>query len=354
MTTTPLLLAMVLLLTTDLAAAAGDVPIDQARRWYNEGEAQFSRGHFREACDQFNLVLGVVEVPAVAFRAASAHEKLGELVRAAELYSRAINMRQNEQWADADTQMKAKRDAVQALRALLPRVPTLRLEIEHAVVAEVTVIIDGNMLDSKALSTEQRLDPGEHTITATTTDGRTLTEKILFAEKDKRQVVIDLDRATKPQPMLPPQAPQPQPAPLPAPPPPPPTPPTGILAPPRGYVTPREPGEYDLQRTIAWASLGVGAAGLALGAVAGIVTWSKHSSLKSDGCTSEMACPKGVSDDRINSYNDWRKIPTPSFIVGGLATAAGLTLMFVPRRHAAETGLSLVVAPTAIELSRRF
>ncbi len=85
------------------------------------------------------------------------------------------------------------------------------------------------------------------------------------------------------------------------------------------------------QRTLGFIGLGVGAAGLVVGSVSGLVAMSRHSTLESD-------CPTGKcrSSDQstIDGFRTMATVSTVGFVIGGVAAAAGGALLLTAPRPA--------------------
>lgn len=91
-------------------------------------------------------------------------------------------------------------------------------------------------------------------------------------------------------------------------------------------------------------AFGVGAAGLATGAVAGGLALSKRSSLDSV-CTAAHACPLSEASD-ISSLKTTSTLSTVGFIVGGVGAATGALLLLLLRPSSApEQGASGSLTP---------
>src|SRR5512145_2416697 len=160
--------------------------LEDARKTFTLGEQHLTANRLEEACIAFDAVLKVVEVPAVAYKAAQAHEKLGKLVTASDLYATATKLQQNQYWADKQTQLKAQRDAADALKALGERIPTLRLEIQGDANAIAELTVDGTKLSLEALATPQRLDPGNHVVAVMAKNGQGSKETVTLVERDRK------------------------------------------------------------------------------------------------------------------------------------------------------------------------
>ena len=131
-----------------------------------------------------------------------------------------------------------------------------------------------------------------------------------------------------------------------------------VVSPPSGHVATNQPenpasGKRSTQRWLGYASLGVGAAGLAFGTTAGLIAWSKYSSIKSE-CGGSENCKDTVYDQRTPSYDGWRNVSTVGFIVAGVGAAAGVFLLLVHPRQSASARASVTVAPGALLLKGAF
>ncbi|HMA92436.1 MAG TPA: hypothetical protein VKP30_07105 [Polyangiaceae bacterium] len=148
--------------------------LEQARATYTSGENHLKESRYHEARDAFEAVFKVVDVPAVAYKAGQANEKLGKLVRASELYAIATQLKPNRLWADKQMQLEAQRSAKSALTALDGRIPTLQLQVQGDPEAIAEITVDDVRLATAALATPQRLDPGSHTVRVGAAAGVTL------------------------------------------------------------------------------------------------------------------------------------------------------------------------------------
>src|SRR5512145_319757 len=142
---------------TGSAVAIDDATKVKARNLVNDGVAQFERGEFERAREQFMAAHALAEVPTVAVWAARAHERVGRLLEASALYRQALAMQPNELWT-GQVQQKAQGAATEALTALESRIPVLQLELVGGN-AETTLGIDETVVTLTAPSLEQRLDP---------------------------------------------------------------------------------------------------------------------------------------------------------------------------------------------------
>lgn len=319
--------------------------LEQARATFTLGEAHLEAHRYAEASAAFENVLKVVEVPAVAFKAAQANEKQGKLLSARQLYTLATQLEQNRFWADKRTQLQAQRDASAALQALEGRIPTLELELRGELDAIKEVAIDGHPLARSAFATPQPLDPGSHVVRVTTRDGRTSTETVMLAESEHKTVTLELTRAASPANAVVPPAPV---SPIP---PPAGSPTMGVVFP--AQTNPAARSERSTQQWAAYASLGIGAAGLVLGTTAGLIALSKYSNIKSQ-CGGGRDCEANVYDRLNPSYETWQTVSTVGFIAAGVGAATGVTLLLVRPKHSAVPQASVTVGAGSLVLAGAF
>ena len=159
-----------------------------ARNLVNEGASDFKAGSFAQARDKFLEALSVAQVPTVAVWAARAHERLGKLVAAVDLYERALLMQPNELWLGS-LQRDAQRHTQIELRALRQRVPRLRLEFEPGIAPGAQVSIDGVALPSQLLSAQLPVDPGTHSVVAVS-GGTKVERRVTLAEGTAKTVTF--------------------------------------------------------------------------------------------------------------------------------------------------------------------
>jgi hypothetical protein len=143
-----------------------------------------------------------------------------------------------------------------------------------------------------ALGVERPVDPGQHTIRAEAEGFAPAEATLTFGEKRAEPVTLEVDQPRAVQPIA--------------------------TEHPRGPL-----------RAIGFASLGVGGAGLLVGAIAGGVALSKHGELASK-------CPGGHCTNMqgaIDSYNLVGALSTAGFVAGGVLAATGVVLLVVDARE---------------------
>ena len=310
--------ALVLTLTCAFAShafALSDSDKEAVRSLSNDAALDFEQLRYASARDKFTRAYGIAKVPKLAVWLARSEEKLGHLVAASELYREAAGLEKNELWK-GDTQQQAKDEAERELSRLSPRIPKLTVLLEGAQPSEVELSIDNASVASGLIGVERPLDPGPHEIVArrgSSSERKSLT----LAEGDMQSVTLSF---ASPNVAVPAAAEQASSTPA--------------------ETAPAPKARDQAQRTAGWIGIGVGGAGLALGAVTGILVGTKYSDLK-DKCGSDHVCDPAQGDD-VSSYQSLRTVSTVGFVAGGVLLATGVTLLLTsPKAESATVGVWL-------------
>jgi hypothetical protein len=263
---------------------------------------------WREAQSLLARAYRLVPAPTIAELEGRSLEAMGRLLEAMERYVAATKAEIGPRSPRAFR--RAMREAADAIERLEPKIPKLTVVLDGPVPegASVEIRIDGEAVERAQISTRP-VDPGEHVVAAAI-NGRVMVEDhVLLQERDRKKVVLGL-------PAVPPQ---------------------DRREPERVPVSPPETKGGSPQ-TWGWAFLGVGAAGVTVGAVAGVVMLDAQSELD-DGCKPE--CPRALEAD-LSRFRTARAISSVGYVVGaiGLVTGAGV-LLLTPAPEPEKTGWNL-------------
>jgi hypothetical protein len=365
------LLVMVMLAAwPGMASALDDSDKESIRQLSNQAVSDYDQGHYEAARAKFLLAYEIARVPRLAVWSARTNDKLGRLVTAYELYRQALSLERNELWK-GNLQQEAQKDAQSEMEMLQRRIPKLIIAIEGANASEVSVKVDEVQVPSALLGMERFTDPGTRQIVAKR-GSEIARENVTLAEGEKKQVVLKFGSSAIPVAPVAPIAPATNAPNGPA---------TAkridaILGPmpktadspsstypnsdanstgqPQSAATiggtPLQPSRTQdtgdskgkSQRTWGWIGVGTGAAGLALGLTTGIVVASKHGTL-TDECGGTTCSPTQRS--AVETYRTYRTLSTVGFIVGGVATTAGVTLLLTSPKQPAQPNVGLWLSP---------
>jgi hypothetical protein len=309
----PLLVALACAVSAALASptASADAPAQddlvQAGRLYREGQAALDAGHVEQACRSFEQSLVHARRVDALVASAKCHELEGKTATAWAEHSEASVTAERE--GDAAT-AASSREAAGRLAARLSK-----LQVDAPQTPGLIVRRDGVELAAGQLGVALAVDPGPHTITASAAGyvERTLTVK-LGPDADRQTVVIPpLERATEKPPAPPADPVKPL---VPAAP-----------APAAAGADGRQ-GTLDPLGVAAFVTTSVGAVGIAMGTLFGVITLGDVSAAQDDPslCPDKRCTPKGR--EVIDEAETKATLSTVGFVAGGAALSAGV-IMFV-------------------------
>ena len=183
-------------------------------------------------------------------------------------------------------------------------------------VAGVAVLLDADPVNGATLGVRRVVDPGPHVVRASAAGYKSAEVHVTVPEGGTVEAPLVLEREA----VVPARADAVAPA---------------VLA--QGAPIPQSATASPLP----WVAFGIGAAGLGVGVVGGVLALGKHSDLAT-------ACPGGTcgpaQQGELDSYHSLGLVSTVGFVVAGVGAAAGVTLLLVrPRADvAATTGVRVV------------
>lgn len=301
--------------------ALGQTDADKAtaRELAKEGANALESKDFARAADRFARADKIFHAPTLVLGLARAQVGLGRLVEAQENYHSVL--REELPPNPPEAFLQAVTDARKELAALAPQVPWVILSVEGPKdLTTVKVKIGNDIVPTAALGVKRAIDPGEHTL-------RVEAKGFLPAEKKFSMPIGAVETVSitlSPAPAEAPRKPDPGPA-----------------------EQPSSGGLFPHQSAVGIVLLGVGSAGVVVGAVTGGLALQKHGDLEAAGCTTE-GCPAS-QQEALDSYHTFGTISTAGFITGGVGLAAGLVLVLTapkaPKKPAADAGTGAFVRP---------
>jgi len=320
-------LAVAAFLAAGAAQAAEPSAADRvsARALAAQAHRAVKDGDYAAAADLFARADALVHAPTLMLGLARAQVALGKLVAANETYNRIVR-----EGVPADAQ-KVFVDAVEAARkelaALAPRVSWVTVTI--APTPGVKVLLDGTELPSAALGVPRAVDPGRHVVTAAV-QGGARAEAVVTLEEGKSETVPLVLKAAPAPPVATASGSSPvttgDPSSV-----------AGSNPPPPASTTGSN------RKTLGIASLGVGGAGLLVGAVTGGLAVGLHGTLAA-GCTGGR-CPSSLQP-KLDSYNRDGLVSTIGFVAGAAFAGLGVVLLVTaPKNDGPRVGVVASQAP---------
>jgi hypothetical protein len=301
------------------AAWAEPSPSDRAtaRVLAEEAGEALDQKSYEIAADKFGRADALVHAPTLLLGLARAQVGLHKLVEAQENYQRIV--REGIAPGAPPAFAKAMQDAQRELKAIAPKLAWVTVTLKEPGAGVVTV--DGIELPKAAMGVKRAFNPGAHVFKAAADGYNPGATSIEVKEGETMAVSLVLEP-------LPASASAALTAPAVLP---------GDSGQPVASADASEPASAGAsrQRMFGWIGLGVGAAGLVVGGVTGLVAMGRHSTLESECPTGKCHPPSG--QDTINDFRSMAAVSTVGFIVGGLAAAGGAALLLTAP-HPTQTG----------------
>jgi hypothetical protein len=275
----------------------------------------YTAGDYGAALEKFQKADDLVPAPTLKLHIARCLAKLDRMKEAAEKYREVIATELDA--SSPQVHRDARKKAVPELAELLEAIPTARAIVKGPGAADAKLLMDGKLLDVSQIGEKMSLDPGHYRFEARIEDRKAVREIDLERGQDER-VVLHL--------------PEPE-----------------VSSPP-----PVEGGEDSdalAWQIGGWAAVGLGAAGLAVGAVLGAIVLDEESDLEAR-CP-DRRCPPEAHDD-AKSFDGKRIGSTVGFIAGGVFAAAGVTILLLAPGGPAEVAVQPLVGPGFVGLRGAF
>ena len=214
--------------------------------------------------------------------------------------------------------------------------PTVVIQVEGAAVSAITLSLDGASVATDLIGEPRPIDPGSHQVIGVRGTER-VEVRIDVAEGERKTAVVHFTEASVAAP--PARAPQQGEATAPA--------------EPETTAAPETVSSGSGRHTLAWVTIGVGAAGLVLGGVTGAMAVADRSALRSSGVCFGTDCGTREAS-KVDSYNSMRTLSSVGFIAGGVVAATGVVLLLTAPHGSHEANAALFVAPTCIGIKGAF
>lgn len=293
-------LGALMLFTVGRATAqpADDPGRAEARKIGYAGVEAYQAGDFATAHDRLETAYQMLRVPSLGLWSARALTKLGKLVEAEARYLEVIRLPTSV--GDEAIQEQARQDARNERAELSRRIPSLLVRVDGAPAAEVAVTVDGAPLTGSALGESHLVNPGRHRIEGVRGTVRTAAE-VLTAEGEQKEAVLRFVAGGADA--------------------------SGTVTVDAGLTAPRTDAvsASGTKRTIGWATIAAGGAGIVVGTVTGLLAISKKGALDDAGCVSGD-CPP-AQRDAVDSYERMRLVSGVGLIAGVVLAGAGTYLL---------------------------
>ena len=178
------------LLTSLANAEPTDSERDTARELMSQGRKQRGANDLAGALKSFSAANDIMHVPTTLFEVAATQAAIGRLLDAKDTLKRIAAF--EEQKDEPDAFKKARQSAEVLARSVDQRIPTLQLSFAGDIGSDPSVTIDGLPLPDAEDRNHIRLDPGTHTISATSDAGKGK-ETVTLSESETRLITVSLN-----------------------------------------------------------------------------------------------------------------------------------------------------------------
>ncbi len=272
---------------TSLAPAQEPTAADAetALQLYKEGKARREHGDLPAALEKLRAAYALVETPITALELGRTYAMMGKIVEAREILLGVARLpvRKNESKKATEARAESEKLATE----LKPRLATLTVRVKGDDKPAPKISVDGVVVPPEAATVPRIVNPGAHVVVLEV-DGRTKQADVTLREGESREIEVEAPAGAASE--KPPPSDQPAPS----------------------QASGRSP--------LVYAGFGTAVVGLAVGAVTGLLTLSKASSLD-DVCRGDRCPPSAQSD--LDSASTMGTISTVAFAVAGAGLAVG-------------------------------
>ena len=291
--------------------------LESARELFKEGRELRQSGDLKRALERFKAAHAYGQTPVTALELGRTHIQLGELVEGREVLLSVARMKV--QPDETEKSAAARTEAADLAEEVKKRIPTVTVKLTGVASDSAAVLlVDGFAVPIVGLTGIRKANPGKHVVVARAGTHEE-TRNIDLEESKTHDLTIDLTSTG-----------------------------TGAAAP-VGLPVESDPKQIS---PVTWIGLGVGALGVGVGAVTGIIALGKAS--KVDKACTSTHCPPSAKNE-VDSGRTVATISTIGFAVGGagLVTAAvGYFLLSKPKSSA--TGVMPFVTASSVGLDGSF
>jgi hypothetical protein len=268
---------------------------ETARSLMDDGDAKRDKGDHRGALKSYEAADAIMHVPTTGLEVARAQAQVGLLLEARETLGRVMRSPPK---PGEPAPFSAARKAAEALSAeLATRIPSVTVLVTNADGSSpAQIMVDGESVPPAAAQAPRKVNPGRHTVVVRSATIEKNAE-VIVSERDARTVTIDLrPRVVGP---VPKDEAEPKAG------------PGGASSLPKGLVI----GGFSL-----------GALGLGIGAVTGLMSLGKISDVKKE-CAGSV-CPTRLQSE-VDSARSLGLVSTIAFVAGGVGIGAGVVGVFM-------------------------
>lgn len=336
-----LLTTAALALAPDAWAQASDADKALARDLAKEAAQALSDKKFELARDKFARAEALYHAPTLLVGLARSYVGLGKFVEAKEAYSQVIREALPPNASDAMKQ--AKVDAEREVAGLDDKIGSATIQVTAnggPLPSGLAATLDDAELKQAAFGLKRPMNPGPHRLTISAPGYEDVSRRFDVGAKKETSVDVRLAKKTAAAPLPPPSS-------------------ASESSAKGSAVSSSAPessgGGTSTQAILGWSAIGLGGAGLLVGAITGGLAVKQHGELE-DLC-GDGKCPPNTQD-RIDRYETMGAVSTAGLIAGGVFAATGVVLLVTAPKSGATSAtaapLTVGVGPSSVRATWRF
>jgi hypothetical protein len=225
------------------------------------------------------------------FTEATCEMRAGRIATAAQRYSDFITLVDALPPETRERQQERRAVALEQRTALLPTIPTLRVEVRGKSASRPQLTLNGKPLPDASVGVDLPVDPGEQVLEQRTASGAVTTKRTTLAPGEHQMLIVQLAEDAAP--------------------------PVVHEAPP-----PNSAGSF--RATLPFVLGGVGLVGIGVGSAAGVIALNKKSVVDRE-CEGTSCTQQGL--DAAGAGQQAALISTIGFAVGAVALTSGVVLL---------------------------
>ncbi|MBI5534470.1 MAG: hypothetical protein HY898_17225 [Deltaproteobacteria bacterium] len=299
----------ILLASAALVRPAMAQDSSRAEALFNEGLKNMQAARYDQACPALAESYKLDPLPGVLFTVAECEAAWGRIATALGHYDEFLRVLTTLAPAQQKKHQERRQIALEKVAALARLAPQLTIVVPAGAPAGLAVKRNGTPIDTLSYGVATPVDPGTYVVTFEVPGQPAIERRVLLSKGQTVTVGGDVKWAGKDTPATVGSAALPDKA--------------------DGGASTAAP-----DRTLAWVVGGIGVAGLAVGAVTGILTMSKKSTIDSE-CPDRQCTPDGRS--AVDSAQTTGLISTIGFGVGIVGLAGGAILYLTAKPPAQST-----------------
>jgi len=286
----------------------------------DQGDSAMEKKDYEAALKAYQGAHAIMNVPTTGIEIVHALIAMGKLVEARDMALSVTRLQPNP--GEPKAFAKARREADELADQLAPRIATLEIEIHgSADKSAVKVALDGVELSKAVVGLPRKVNPGPHVVTANAPGFGEAKAEVTLSEGDKQSVKLELQPAAAGGEGAG----------------------AGAAGTPQAFGPGPDKEGSSHTSALVYIGFGLGAAGIAVGSVAGGLSLSKTNKAK-ESCQDNLCRPEAQDD--IDSAKTFATVSNIGFAVGGAGIVLGVVgLLTSGKKEAPVSGSAARVRP---------